>query len=303
MNAITSISAASSSSALATRAMVVTLSISQWSGRRLDREITDEVNNQHNAAADAGRYNKLLLPKEALDPIVKVVSETRTEFLKRTLPWIDNGGRIMAADAYLAHMSWIRAQRSKFDAAVDEFIRAYPSYVQSARIRLNGMFKPEDYPTIDQLRGKFAMDCSVLPVPTSDDFRVAMSEAQAAHIRADIERQVSDATTAAVKDVYRRVADVSGRMVERLNAYKPAAKKGERSEGVFRDSLVENVRDLIAILPALNITGDPVLTTMADKLQPLAEWDASVLREDAGKRKDVAATAEQILAQVSDFLA
>jgi len=132
---------------------------------------------------------------------------------------------------------------------------------------------------------------------------VSMSEAQAAHIRADIERQVSDATTAAVKDIYRRVADVTERMVDRLNAYKPASKKGERSEGVFRDSLVENVRDLIAILPALNITGDPALTAMAAKLQPLAEWDAAVLREDAGKRKDVAATAEQILAQVSDFLA
>lgn len=303
MNAITSIAAASSSSTLATRAMIVSLSISQWSGRRLDREITDEVNSQHNAAADAGRYNKLLLPKEALDPIVKVVSETRTEFLKRTLPWIDNGGRIMAADAYMAHMSWLNGQRRKFDAAVDEFIRAYPGHVQSARVRLNGMFKDEDYPTIDQLRGKFSMACTVLPVPTSDDFRVSMSEAQAAHIRADIERQVSDATTAAVKDIYRRVADVTERMVDRLNAYKPASKKGERSEGVFRDSLVENVRDLIAILPALNITGDPALTAMAAKLQPLAEWDASVLREDAGKRRDVAATAEQILAQVSDFLA
>jgi len=303
MNAITSITASSSSSVLATRAMVVSLSISQWSGRRLDREITDEVNSQHNAAADAGRYNKLLLPKEALDPIVKVVSETRTEFLKRTLPWIDNGGRIMAADAYLAHMAWIRAQRSKFDAAVDEFIRDYPGYVQAARVRLNGMFKDEDYPTADQLRGKFAMECTVLPVPTSDDFRVTMSEAQAAHIRADIERQVSEATTTAVKDVYRRIANVTERMVDRLNAYKPAARKGERSEGIFTFTLVENVRDLIAILPALNITGDPALTAMADKLKPLVEWDASVLREDEGKRRDVAATAEQILAQVSGFLA
>ena len=64
MNAMTPL--ASATSTLSTRAMLVSLSISQWSGRRLDREITDEVNQQHNAAADAGRYNKLLLPKEAL---------------------------------------------------------------------------------------------------------------------------------------------------------------------------------------------------------------------------------------------
>lgn len=301
MNAITkNISAANT---LASRAMIVSLSISQWSGRRLDRQITDEVNQQHNAASDAGRYNKLLLPKEALAEIVSIVSETRADFLKRTLPWMDNGSRIMAADAYMAHMSWLNGQIRKFDAAVNDFISKYPGYVNDARIRLNGMFKAEDYPDATTLRGKFAVDCKVLPVPTSDDFRVNMSDAQAQRIRDDIEKQVMEATTTAVQDVYRRIAEVTGRMVERLNAFKPAVRKGERTVGVFRDSLVENVRDLVMILPALNITGDPQLTEMAEKLKPLTEHDASVLRENPAIRRDVAAEAQNILDSVSDFLA
>lgn len=276
MNAMTPLQSASS--VLASRAMIVSLSISQWSGRRLDREVTDEVNQQHNAASDAGRYNKLLLPKEALAGIVAVVSETRTDFLKRTLPWMDNGSRIMAADAYLAHMSWIRSQTNKFEREVDEFIQKYPGYVADAQKRLNGMFKDNDYPDAAELRAKFGVQCKVLPVPASDDFRVNMSEAQADLIRADIEEQVQDATKAAVRNIYERVAEVTGRMVERLNAYKPAGRPGEKSEGVFRDSLVGNVRDLINILPALNITGDPYLADMASKLAPLAEHDASTLR-------------------------
>ena len=301
MNAMNPIPSASS--ALASRAMIVSLSISQWSGHRLDREITDEVNRDHGAAADAGRFNKKLLPKEALADIVSVVSETRADFLKRTLPWMDNGSRIMAADAYMAHMSWIRSQSSKFDRAVDKFVAAYPGYVNDARVRLNGMFKSEDYPDAEILRGKFSVECKVLPVPSADDFRVNMSEAQAAIIRKDIEAQVTEATTSAVRDIYERVAEVTRRMVERLNAYKPAQAKGDRSEGVFRDSLVENVRDLIAILPALNITGDPQLSAMVDKLKPLAEHDASVLREDEAIRKDVAAEAQAILDSVAGFLA
>ncbi|CCF19140.1 conserved exported protein of unknown function [Pseudorhizobium banfieldiae] len=302
MNAMTPIAPAATAS-LSTRAMLVSLSISQWSGRRLDREITDEVNQQHNAAADAGRYNKLLLPKEALEPIVKIVSATRTDFLTRTLPWMDNGSRIMAAEAYLAHMGWIRQQKVKFDDAVNDFLAKYPGYVNDARVRLNGMFKDEDYPDVDTLRAKFSLDCKVMPVPSSSDFRVDMSEAQASIIRADIEEQLTKATTAAVQDVYKRVADVAGRMVERLNAYKPAKGKGDKAEGIFRDSLVENVRDLIKILPALNITGDPKLAAMAEQLKPLAEYDASVLREDEGKRRDVAAEAQSILDTVSGFLA
>lgn len=291
------------SSALASRAMIVSLTISQWSGRRLDREITDEVNQQHNAAADAGRYNKLLLPKEALAPIVSVVSETRADFLKRTLPWMDNGSRIMAADGYMAHMSWIRSQASRFDTAVEDFLRKYPSYVQDARVRLNGMFKDEDYPSVEELRRKFDMSCRVLPVPSAEDFRVDMSDAQAERIRTDIEEQVRSATSQAVQDIYRRVAEVTGRMVERLNAYKPAARKGEKSEGVFRDSLVENVRDLIGVLPALNITGDPQLDAMVERLKPLVAYDASVLRDKPELRRDVAAEAQAVLDSVAGFLA
>lgn len=291
------------SSVLASRAMIVSLTISQWTGRRLDRQITEEVNQQHNAAADAGRYNKLLLPKEALQQIVSVVGETRNEFLQRTLPWMDAGARIMSADAYMAHMSWMRGQARKFESAVDIFIRAYPGYVNDAKTRLNGMFKDEDYPDASALRGKFNMECRVLPVPTSDDFRVTMSEAQADTIRREIEQQVTEATAAAVRDVYKRVSEKVGNMVERLNAYRPASGRGDRSEGTFRDSLVTNIEDLIGIMPSLNIVGDPRLTEMADSMKALVRHDAQTLRDNPVVRRDVAAEAQKILDGLSDFIA
>ena len=60
MNAFTPAIAAP---ALASRAMLMSLKISQWSARRLDREITDEVNSSHGAAADAGRHKQLELKR------------------------------------------------------------------------------------------------------------------------------------------------------------------------------------------------------------------------------------------------
>ena len=298
MNAFTPAIAAP---ALASRAMLMSLKISQWSARRLDREITDEVNSSHGASADAGRYNKLLIDKEALADVVRVAGEARSEFLKRTLPWMDDGQRIMAADAYLAHSSWFSAQRQKFDDAVEDFLAMYPSHVNAARVKLNGMFRDEDYPTVSELRGKFKMEINVMPVPNASDFRVDMSAEQAELIRRDIEANVQKATATAVGDVYRRVAECCERMVERLNAYKPAKGKGTKSEGVFRDSLVENVRDLIKIMPSLNITGDVRLAEIADHLQEIARFDAKVLREDAEVRKNVAEEAQKILANVSDY--
>lgn len=290
------------SETLSTRALLVSLTISQWSGRRLDRKVTNEVNTQHNAAADASRVNKLLLPPEALQGITKVVSATRSGFIERTLPWLDDGQRVMASDAYIPHSAWFRKQHAAFDDEVQKFLDTYDKHVADAAKRLGSMFDPQDYPTKAELRTKFLMATNVLPVPTANDFRAEMNPTQAAEIRMQIEKSVADATQAAVRDIYKRVAEVAERMVERLTAYKPATKPGDKAEGIFRDSLVENVRDLIGILPSLNILGDPELAAMADKLKPLAEHDASALRDDAALRRSVAAEAQAILDGISDFI-
>src|SRR5690606_3207581 len=111
--------------------------------------------------------------------------------------------------------AWMRSQERKYSTAVDAFLLAYPGYVSAAANRLGSMFKPSDYPSVEELEKKFGMEMRVMPVPSSEDFRVSMSEAQADRIKADIERHVAEATLDAVKDVYRRVAEVTGRMAER----------------------------------------------------------------------------------------
>lgn len=292
----------SASSTLSTRAMLVSLSISQWSGRRLDRDVTAEVNQSHGAEADASRTNKLLLPKSALKDIQSIVSETRNGFLDRTLPWMNDGTRIVNAAAYMQHAQWIGKQRSKFEAAVNDFITAYPGHIIEAQKALGKMFKAEDYPDAEDLRKKFSVSVQVLPVPTSNDFRVEISDAQAEMIRKEIEEHVSAATKSAVSDVYRRVAEVTGRMATKLREYKPATAT-QKADGLFRNSLVENIRDLVGLMPGLNITGDPNLARIADELQGLARFDADYLRSDANARQNVAEEAQAIYDSVSDFLA
>jgi hypothetical protein len=91
-------------------------------------------------------------------------------------------------------------------------------------------------------------------------------------------------------------------MAEKLKAFKPA-QGGDRAEGIFRDSLVENVRELVAVLPSLNITGDPTLAAVAARMEALCRDDADELRDNAAARASVAAEADAILADVGQFLA
>ena len=58
---------------LATR--LSSLSISQWSASKHDRQASEEIAAHHGAQPDVGRYNKLLIPKETLAKVRRLAGE------------------------------------------------------------------------------------------------------------------------------------------------------------------------------------------------------------------------------------
>jgi hypothetical protein len=85
---------------LSSRAMLCALSISMWSAQKHDREASEEIATRHGAQVDAGRYHKVLLPKQALAEIRRIVSDARSEHYFMTLPWDDNGYRVLPPEAF-----------------------------------------------------------------------------------------------------------------------------------------------------------------------------------------------------------
>jgi hypothetical protein len=292
---------ASGTAMLGTKAVLAKPSISQWTARKFDGKATAEVEMNHGAGSgEVGRFNKILLRGESLQKIGRVATAARELHYGMTLPWADDGARILPTAVYLEYSNRMRSFRLDFETAVSEFLADYDRLISEARQRLNGLFRAEDYPTQSEIRRRFAFDVQILPVPSGADFRVDVGDA----VREDIERRVQEATAAAVRDAAERVRDVVARMVEKLTAYKPADGAGGKAEGIFRDSLVENVRDLARMLPAFNLTGDPAFARIADRVErELGKHDADRLREDPEIRKEVAASAESILADVADFFA
>lgn len=291
-------------SVLSSRAMLRGVSFSIWTGGKLDRKTSQEVTESKGAKTDAGRFNKHLIPREALARITSAVSAAKAVHGRFTLPWTSNGFDILPAASVMAYDAGMRDARLEFEAAVDAFVAIYPALLDSAPARLGQLFDPAEFPSVAEIRGKFSMRVKTLPMPDSADFRVDMSEAQARAIRAEIESDAKEALDVAMRDAWQRVADVCGRMVDRLHAYKPSIAKGEKTEGRFTDSLVENVRELVAVLPAFNLTGDTALADVCTRLKTeLCTYEAQELRDDSRLRERTAKAAESILQDVSAFLA
>jgi hypothetical protein len=286
---------------ITTRAMLVSLNIQQWMGSKHDKKVSQEVAQAHQSDVSMGRFQKLLVAKEALEKLRGITSAARHEHYNRTLPWQDGGSRILSSKGYFDYAEKMREYSAQWDAAVTDFIAEYPNMVQDAKRRLNGLFKDEDYPTVQRMRRKFSFAFNVLPMPTAKDFRVELGDEETARVRSEIEQSVNESIRAAMADVWARLHEVVTRMQERLSAYS-VAQDGTVSHA-FRDSVVGNIRELLDTLPTLNITEDENLKQLAQRVeQELCAHTPDELRESETARKQTAQAAEQILTSMEAYL-
>lgn len=291
------------SNAISSRAMLASINISVWEARKQDKALTHEINAAHNAADDAARVHKSLIARKAFADIDAVAREARRMHYARTLPWADSGTRLLSNEGFAAWSDRVADLGARFDAAADAFDSAYPALYAQARIDLNGMFKEEDYPNPRDIRRRFSFSRRIWAMPTAADFRIDLANGESDRIRAEIQAEIDATMKAANRDIAERVETVVSAMVDKLGAYKPAAKKGEKSEGIFRDSLVENIRDLAGLLPSLNVTGNVKLADIGARLAALGAPDAAQLRDSDNIRTSTAAAAAAILDDVQEFFA
>jgi hypothetical protein len=263
--------------------MVVNLNISQWTARKYDAKVSREVEQSHNAQ-DAGRFNKILIASETLKQIQKIAGSARTFHYFNTLPWGDNGDRILPTKNYFPYITEMGKLKSEFEATVSKFVSQYPDLVQDAKLRLNTMFSETDYPPQNWIDSRFAIRFSFMPVSDSDDLRVNISDTEISRIKAEIQGTILNRVDDAVKEMKSRIREAVGHMADKLSD----------KDSIFRDSLVNNVCDLIQTIPLLNFNNDPDVNWLVEMIKPLCV-DPEVLRNDASFRLEIAQRAKLVL--------
>jgi hypothetical protein len=287
---------------LTERAMLVNLSISQWSAVKNDKSVNREIAQKHGNSEDMGRFNKTLVPKDSLEKLRAVYSAARAEHYRRTLPWRDGGDRILSSAGYFEYAKVMRQFIQDTDTLVDWFCTNYPTYIAQARTKLNGLFNPADYPSVAEIRGKFGLRFDVFPLQSADDFRVELGSNEVSRIRQEIQASSDAMLNKAMADVWGRMKDVVGHMAERLKAYQTTADGKVLS--TFRDSLVSNITDLLDVLPTLNLTNDPHVDEFAREIREyLTVYSPEALRNSETIRVDVASRADEILSKMAAFIA
>ena len=286
--------------ALSSRAMLCSLSIAQWSARIHDRSASAEIAERHGARADVGRYNKILIPREALADIHRIAGEARREHYFMTLPWDDSGYRVLPAAAYLEHTAKLREYSTEYSAAVEAFASKFDQLVSDARARLGGLFRHDEYPRAGEIPDKFSFETRIMPLPDANDFRVTLGDEEKDRIKRQITESVQASLAIATRELWGRLYEAVSHLAEHLSAYRVTE---DGVEHPFRDSVVNNLVKLVDMMPKLNVTGDPELERLTAEVRSSLLVDPKDLRKSDTVRNDTAKAAAAIAQHMAGYMA
>ena len=284
-------------SMLGERAVLMRLSMGLPGESRRDDELSGTVKREHALGDKAGKWLKTLFPPEALEPIKKLDNEARDYHAKVTLPF-DVGIGILPGGLIKEHGDRMREFQSRREALVEShFLAKYESWVEWARLNQNGTFDASLYPGPDDARKKFYFRTEPLPIPDAEHFSGTMASLLGQDVES-VNLRVKDAAHEAQKELLRRIIEPVQRMAEKL-AEPP--KEGKDSP-VFRDSLVGNVREIAALAPKLNLSGDAEIDGCCASIAlALGKADPDSLRKDKGLRASVAGDAACMVKRLSTY--
>ena len=275
------------------KAMLVKLNIQQWTARKYDKKVTAEVKEMHHTVDEVGRFNKILIAQDEIRKIQQITTGARNFHYFQTLPWCDDGARILPAKNYDKYMTGMRKYREDFEKVVRSFIGDYPALIDEAKKRLNSMFSRDDYPDPKDIHTRYSYNVVIEPIPTATDFRVELNDSDISEISKDIAERTKTAQQNAMKELWQRLHEVVAKLHERIRD----------KDTIFKNTIIENISEVVDLIPALNIDNDAELNKMAKKVsESLCQYDPQTLRDDDKTRETAAKTADSILKAMAGYV-
>lgn len=276
---------------IATSAILVDLSISTWTARKLDKAVSDEVNTSKRANKLASRVNKSLFPGvKQLDVIIKRAAALRSWVHANSLPWSDLGTRLIPTATFFDFQKEFAERRQEFDDAVEAFVTAYPTLISAQAFQLGDMFNRDEYPSPAAVASKFAVNIAYSPVPEAADFRVDVGRQALIELQDQYENvyeeRLNEAMTAVRSRLLKSLQHLSDRMTD--------AAPGESKK--FHSTILDTFASTVAGVRQLNITKDEALDALAAQAEAVvAGVDVESVRKDEHVRADVKARVDALL--------
>jgi len=277
---------------LGDKAMLAHLHIGKYGGRKEDKEVTKFVEDTFNVVG-VGRWNKKLIPAR-LAMINSHEQKARALHNFYTVPWDLAGVGILSNELYFEYLEKMQPVKDSFFMEVQRLVSDYQEVLNSEQIRLGPHFKESDYPPQWKLAERFNFSISFYPIPEKGDIRVELVDYELDKLNQDLEKKVRSLLADDTKELWGRINEAVGDLVERLNA-----ERGMR----YDSPVIDNLKKLAKVLPSLNFTQDPDLDQMTKDIEDkLTKFKPEEIRDDEVIKNQVKDEADKIAERIRQFI-
>lgn len=272
--------------------VLVELNIRVWQANKVDQDESAKLIYNNAAVKSAAQVRKNLMAGTALrKDIANFAAQARLFHKERSLPWADRGSRLLPTSLFLDYKKDMNAMQTQFYAMVDNFVDKYPILVQTAQSNMGSLFKPEDYPSVDEVRNAFEFKLTFTPVPSAGDFRLDVSAAELAELSEQYEASFSARLAEAMREPWEKLHQELLNMSDKLTDQEGKDKR-------YHDALVDNAVSLCGMLTHLNLANDPKLEAARQQLEAaLVGANMDMIRESATTRANMKDKVDSILKQ------
>jgi hypothetical protein len=279
------------------KAVLISVKRRMYAPYKLDQEESKQYG--------AGNVNKHLFEGRSnrVKETIGKFTEVYTYVKDNTVPWA-TGVRMLNIDHYFDFTGGLRPLIDSAVAAVADLHIHWDYEVNADLARLAkialakgkpNLANPDDYPTAAEMRDKFGIDVRYMPVPTTGDFRVGISDED----KQTLQNQLSDAEANAATHVIKEMLAPMKDAIEKLSV--PIGDKGS----VFRDTLIDNIVNVAERMNKVNLSDDPDVQESIDDLRSLVHTYANnkdVLRSSQSVREKAANQIEDLVSQMSTLV-
>ena len=288
---------------ISSSAMLVEFGFSCWGTVKKDKAATKAIANGTGAAEDSVQGSKDIMSNEKLKAIRKHGANVRNQIhYKLTLPWSDLGLRLLPTTRKADYIYKMSEAEQNHVGLVNDFLADYDFNVSQGQANANAqdlasLWRAEDYPPVDVLRGKFEWRCIISPLPESGDFRLDIAAEAQDIIKQQYEGHHNRFVQGAMGDLWKRVHDSLTTLLSNL-ALKDGEfdAKGNQVFGKMSESVFQTSLDMIGMLRDYNLTGDTQMTATANRLVDLLYgMNTEVIKSSETLRIDKAAEVKNLI--------
>ena len=210
------------------------------------------------------RISKDLVERSTLKPIRQASSKAAEVLHNRALPFNIRGVYYIPNSLILEVTDQIRDWETKFWQQVDQFCESYQTYREEARLRLNGHFREEDYPSLEKIRQKFAWNLQMMAFSAPESLQTESPEMYREANRR-FQQEIDQFKESSVALLRSKFSELVSHIVERLTPDEEGNRK------IFRNSMIGNLQDFLNDFEALNLTNDQDLSEQVNRVRGMVE--------------------------------